>query len=208
MSEKDRAIVLIRHSKRPSLHSIPYEKRPYVELTPEGIALAREYGKSLWDVISDRRIYLLHTPAIRCMMTARAIEDGLSSRGPVNAIVKADPRIKDPIVNLDRFRELRELLGWQNLIGNWLAERIDTSVLQNPVSYSNYLVKLLLGCPYVGDGDVLIVVGHDITLFPLIRTYFKRSLMTIDYMSGVVIKSDDIETKIGFEGRFATISRD
>jgi len=199
MSDRDRTIVVIRHSERPSLRSIPYEKRPGVELTTEGIRMAREFGASLHDLIGDRRIFLLHTPAKRCIMTARALEEGLSSRGPVNTSIRADPKIHDPIIDLDKFRELRESLGWQGMIRNWLGRRIDPGILEDPMQYADMLVGMLLDCHYIERGDVLMVVAHDITLFPLIHTYFGRCITTIGYMNGIVMKSDGDKTDIGFE---------
>jgi broad specificity phosphatase PhoE len=208
MSDKDRTIVVIRHSKRPSLRSIPYDKRPGVELTPEGIVMAREFGESLHDVLGNRRIFLLPTPARRCLMTAMAMEEGLSSRGPVNTAIRADPEIRDPIVSLEKFRELRESFGWHSLIRNWLAGRIDSGILEDPAAYADRLVKMLLDCRYVERGDVLLVIAHDITLFPLIHTYFGRCLTTIDYMNGIVMKSDEERTDIGFDGSIAKITLD
>ncbi|HEU17669.1 MAG TPA: hypothetical protein ENO06_02935 [Methanolinea sp.] len=61
------------------------------------------------------------------------------------------------------------------------------------------LVKLLLECDYIDTGDVLITVAHDITLFPLIHTYFGRCLTTIGFMNGIVMRSNGDRTDIGFE---------
>ena len=206
MPVRDRTIVLIRHSKRPSLASVPYDKRPGVELTPEGIRMAREFGNALYDLIGERRIYLLHTAAKRCQMTARALEEGLSSRGPAITMIRADPEIRDPIVDLEKFRDVRESLGWQGMIQNWLGRRIDPGILEDPETYANMIVKILLDCDYLDSGDVLITVAHDITLFPLIHTYFGRCLTTIGFMNGIVMKADGDRTEIGFEEEIMRLS--
>jgi len=199
MSERDRTIILIRHSHRPSLQKIPYEMRPEVELTPEGITMARQFGEALCDVIPDGRIHLLHTPAKRCLMTATALQEGLSSCDFADITIRSDPEIIDPIVDLEKFREQREYFGWHGLIRNWLGRKIDTGILWNPEEYSERLMELLLECPYVKKGDILLVVAHDITLFPVIHTYFKRCMTTIGYLNGIVMKSDECITEIGFE---------
>lgn len=205
MPGRDRTIVLIRHSKRPSLASVPYDRRPGVGLTPEGITMAREFGNSLYDLIGERRIYLLHTAAKRCQMTARALEEGLSSRGPAITMIRADPEIRDPIVDLEKFRDVRESLGWQGMIKNWLGRKIDPGILEDPETYANMIVRMLLDCDYLDSGDVLITVAHDITLFPLIHTYFRRCLTTIGFMNGVVMRSDGDRTDIGFEEEIVSL---
>ncbi len=206
MPGRDRTVVLIRHSKRPSLAAVPYDRRPEVELTPEGITMAREFGNSLYDLIGDRRIYLLHTAAKRCQMTARALEEGLSSRGPTLTMIRSDPEIRDPIVDLEKFRDVRESFGWQGMIKNWLGRRIDIGILEDPETYAGMIVKLLLDCDYLDSGDVLITVAHDITLFPLIHSYFGRCLTTIGYMNGIVMRSDGDRTEIGFEEEIVSLS--
>jgi len=65
---------------------------------------------------------------------------------------------------------------------------------------------LLLDCDYLDSGDVLITVAHDITLFPLIHSYFGRCLTTIGYMNGIVMRSDGDRTEIGFEEEIVSLS--
>jgi hypothetical protein len=200
LPERERTVILIRHANRPSFEGVPYDIRPHVELTPEGIENARRFGTSLAPVIEGKRIHLLHTPATRCRMTAMAIRDGLSPGNAAGIGIGEAPRIADPVRDLDRFRQLNEQFGWHELIRRWLAGQVDEGVLWNASRYSDLLLKQVLDGTGFLPGEVRIVVAHDITLFPFIHTYFGRCMTTIDYLNGIVVKADTQVMEVGFEG--------
>jgi broad specificity phosphatase PhoE len=178
-----------------------------VELTPEGITNARCFGESLRGAGKDKKIHFLHTPATRCRMTAMAIRDGLSPGMPEDIRIREAPEIIDPVLDLEKFRELHDYYGWHALIGQWLAGKIDEGVLWNPGQFSDELLKRVLDGQDFRPQETRIVVAHDITLFPLIHTYFRRSLTSIDYLNGIVIKTDAGKTDIGFERDILSLRR-
>jgi broad specificity phosphatase PhoE len=178
-----------------------------VELTPEGIANARRFGASLRGAGKDRNIHFLHTPAKRCRMTAMAIRDGLSPGMPEDIRIRESPEIIDPVIDLEKFRELHDYYGWHALIGRWLAGKVDEGVLWTPGQFSDELLKRVLDGQDFRPQETRIVVAHDITLFPLIHTYFRRSLTSIDYLNGIVIKTDAGKTDIGFERDILSLRR-
>ncbi|MDD1711536.1 MAG: histidine phosphatase family protein [Methanoregulaceae archaeon] len=197
--ERERTVILIRHSNRPSFEGVPYHIRPHVELTPEGVENARRFGSSLAPVVEGKRIHLLHTPATRCRMTAMAIREGLSPGKTAGIGIGQAPQIADPVRDLDQFRHLNEQYGWHELIRRWLDGQVDDGVLWNASWYSDELLKQVLNGPGFHSGEVRIVVAHDITLFPLIHTYFGRYMTTIDYLHGIVVKADTEAMEVGFE---------
>lgn len=199
LPERERTVILIRHANRPSFEGVPYDIRPHVEITPEGIENARRFGVSLAPVIEGKRIHLLHTPARRCRMTAMAIRDGLSPGNTAGIGIGDAPHIADPVRDLEEFRRLNEQFGWSELIRRWLAGKIDEGVLWNASRYSEDLLKQVLEGPGFCPGEVRIVVAHDITLFPFIHTYFGRCMTTIGYLDGIVVKADTQTMEVGFD---------
>jgi hypothetical protein len=132
-------------------------------------------------------------------MTAMAIRDGLSPGNTAGISIGEAPIIADPVRDLDRFRHLNEQFGWHELIRRWLAGQVDEGVLWNASRYTDDLLKQVLDGPGFRPGDVRIVVAHDITLFPLIHTYFGRCMTTIDFLNGIVVKADTRTMDVGFE---------
>lgn len=192
-----RTILLLRHSKRDSFQGVPEHIRPTVEITPEGIAMAREFGKALNTVVPGRRLFLGHTIARRCRMTAECIAGGYSSARRIQ-MVEFHREIEEPVVDLSRFKALREELGWQPLMKKWLLGEIPPTILQDPYQYSETLINRLLSFHHMDDGDVFAVIAHDITLFPIVYSVFGKPVTTIDFLNGVVISANTNSAEIMF----------
>ena len=189
-----RTIVLIRHAKRDSFGDIPDHLRDTVGITPEGEGMARELGESIKKIAPDQRLFLGHTVAKRSEMTARSIGDGHSSDNQAK-ILGCEPEIQSPVVNLEKLVEMRNEFGWHELIRKWLRCEIPEDVIVDPRKYADALLQKLLNYPAVRPGDILVVVAHDITLFPLIFSLFGKPLTAIEFLNGVVILADaDVAT--------------
>jgi len=114
-SDTQKTILFLRHSKRNSFAGIPDHLRPGVEITPEGRLMAREFGEALGQVTPGRRLFLAHTIARRCRMTAECICQGYSPASWFPMVEYPD-EIGDPVLDPDAFIDLRERIGWQVLI--------------------------------------------------------------------------------------------
>jgi len=68
-----RTIVLLRHSARNPFDGMPEHLREGVEITPEGVRLARAFGESLKEIFSGNHLFLGHTVALRCRMTTESM---------------------------------------------------------------------------------------------------------------------------------------
>lgn len=192
-----RTILLLRHSKRDSFQGIPEHIRPTIEITPEGVRMATEFGESLSAVAPGRQLFLGHTVARRCQMTAECIAEGYSSPGNVH-MVEYHRQIDEPVVNLPHFVALREELGWQALMKQWLLGMIPLTVMQDPRRYSDTHLTRLLSFPNMGEGDVFAVIAHDITLFPIVYSVFGMPVTTIDFLNGVLISANENTAEIRF----------
>jgi len=195
--KNQKTILLIRHSKRDSFEGIPDHLRNTVGITPEGIVMAREFGESIKQIAPDKRLLLGHTVAKRSEMTARSICEGyLSDNQP--KILGCEPEIKSPVINLEKLVEARNEFGWQELIRRWLEREIPEDTLCNPQKYSDEILGKLLNYPAVHPGDMLVVVAHDITLFPLVFSLFGKPVKAIEFLNGIVISVDTNVAKIRF----------
>lgn len=192
-----RTILLLRHSKRDSFQGVPEHIRPTVEITPEGVRMATEFGESLSAVAPGRQLFLGHTVARRCQMTAECIAEGYSSPGNVH-MVEYHRQIDEPVVNLSQFVALREELGWQALMKQWLLGMIPLTVMQDPRQYSDAHLARLLSFPNMGEGDVFAVIAHDITLFPIVYSVFGMPVTTIEFLNGVLISANENTAEIRF----------
>jgi hypothetical protein len=192
-----RTILLIRHSKRDSFEGIPDHLRNTVGITPEGIVTAREFGESIKQIAPDKRLLLGHTMAKRSEMTARSICEGYSSDNQPK-ILGCEPEIKSPVINLEKLVEARNEFGWQELIRRWLGCEIPEDTLWDPQKYSDEILGKLLNYPAVHPGDMLVVVAHDITLFPLVFSLFGKPVKAIEFLNGIVISVDTKVAKIRF----------
>lgn len=195
--KNQRTILLIRHSKRDSFEGIPDHLRDMVGITPEGIVMAREFGESIKQIAPDKRLFLGHTVAKRSEMTARSICEGYSSNNQPK-ILGCEPEIKSPVINLEKLVEVRNEFGWQELIRRWLGREIPEDTLWDPQKYSDEILGKLLNYPAVRPGDMLVVVAHDITLFPLVFSLFGQPVKAIEFLNGVVISADTNVAKVRF----------
>lgn len=181
-----RTIVLMRHSARNSFYGVPQELREAMDITSEGVFLARAFGESLQEIIMGNDLFLGHTVARRCRMTAEAIADGFASAGRVH-LIGCQPEIESPVVNMDTYVAIRNEIGGPEGIRRWLDNRIPEDALQNPRHYADKILRSLVSFPVAGRNDLLIVVAHDITLFPIISTLFDRKLAAVEFLNGIVI---------------------
>jgi len=192
-----RTILLIRHSNRDSFGGIPDHLRNTVGITPEGMRMAREFGESLKKIAPDKQLFLGHTVAKRSEMTAWSICEGYSSDNQVK-ILGCEPEIKSPVVNLEKLIEMRNEFGWHELIKRWLGREIPEDIIRDSQKYSDEILGKLLNYPTVRPGDILVVVAHDITLFPLVFSLFGKAVKAIEFLNGIVILADANVVKIQF----------
>jgi len=193
-----RTILLIRHSIRESFAGVPDHLYNTVGITPEGSAIAREFGEAIKGIAPDTRLFLSHTVAKRSEMTARSICEGYSS-GNQSKILGCEPEIQSPVVNLEKLVEARNKFGWQELLRRWLGSEIPEEILWDPHKYSDEILGKLLKYPAVRPGDMLVVVAHDITLFPLVFSLFGTHVQAIEFLNGVVISADGNSARIRFK---------
>lgn len=195
--ETDKTIVLIRHSKRDSFEGIPDALREGVEITSEGIGMARLFGESLGQIAPGRPLFLGHTVAHRCKMTAESIRDGYLPSGQVR-ILGCQPAIESLVVDHEKFIALRNEFGLSELIRKWLDREFPETVFRDPHRYSDEILGRLLSFPLDNQGDLLVVVAHDVTIFPIVYSVFGKKVKPVEFLNGIVITTNGQTVKIRF----------
>jgi len=193
-----RTIVLIRHAERESFRGVPPDQCHTVGLTPQGVRMARDFGASVRQIAPDARLLLGHTIAKRCEMTAWSIRDGFSSDGRAR-ILGCEPEIPGPVADMKRLVSLIDERGWPALIERWLDFKLPEEIIGNPRKYSDELLATLLSYPGIRDGEMLVVVAHDMTLYPLVFGLFGKKARAMEFLNGVVISAGRDTAAIRFE---------
>jgi hypothetical protein len=193
-----KTIILIRHSARDSFKGIPDSLREGVEITPEGILMAQSFGESLGTIFPGKRILLGHTIATRCRMTAESISHGYSSPERVR-ILGFLPEVESVVVDPYDYVRLREEFGWQGLMQKWLSLEIPEQTLEHPHKYCEKILARLVSYKEMNDNDILIVIAHDVTLFPIIFSIFGKQVTSLEFLNGLVIT----ENSPGYEIQYA-----
>lgn len=195
--EGRKTIAVIRHSARNSFDGVPNHLRDHVEITPEGILMAREWGATLGKIQQGRTLCLGYTAVLRCRMTAEAICNGYPPGIPVR-ILGCEPEIKSPVINLEGILALINAVGGREVIRRWAYEEISGTLLQNPHRYADGVLRTLFSYRGTGDKDLLVVIAHDITIFPLVLSVFGKILEDVEYLNGMVISMDSDTAEFRF----------
>jgi len=193
----EKTIAILRHSERDSFKGIPHKLRGGVEITREGISMARGFGESLGRVCPGKHLLLGHTIANRCRMTAESIREGFSPAASAR-VLGCEPEIRHPVINLDNFIALKNELGWQELLRKWLGQEIPEGTFLNSHRYSEEVLANLLTFPGIGEKELLVMIAHDITLLPIISTVFGITVNDIGFLNGIVLTADTGTAEIRF----------
>jgi len=199
-----RTIALVRHSARNSFAGIPAHLRDGVEITPEGVRLARAFGGSLGEIFTGDLLLLGHTGALRCRMTTESIGDGDVPADRVR-ILGCQPEIDSPIVDPVKCVSLLTEPGWTDGMKKWLDEEMPVDTLRNPQVYAKDILRKLLGFPTTGEPDLLVVIAHAITLFPIVSSLFGKKITTVEFLNGVVISADTTTDEFRFTDEECTL---
>jgi broad specificity phosphatase PhoE len=205
--KEGRTIVLIRHSERPSFTGIPDNLREGVKITPEGVRMARAFGESLAEIFYGKRILLAHTPACRCKMTAESIGEGYSP-GDCVRVLGSQLEVESVVLDPDQYVMLRDACGWKHLIQRWLKEEIPEHILRNPHNYCEDLVRKLLSFPEMNDDDLLVVVAHDVTIFPIIFSVFGKPVTSLGFLNGVIMTGDPARIQILYSDAESSLKKE
>ncbi|HSQ92814.1 MAG TPA: histidine phosphatase family protein [Methanoregula sp.] len=194
----EKTIVLIRHSHRISFQGIPDHRREGIAITPEGALMARAFGEALAQIVPDKRILLGHTPAKRCRMTAESIGCGYASMDRVR-ILGCRPEVGSVVADPDNYIRLREELGWRDLIRKWLNEELPEKTLENPRAYCDRTLAGLVTFTEMNPDDLMIVIAHDVTIFPILSRVFKKTKTSLEFLNGIVITGSPPTFEIRYE---------
>ena len=195
--ETGRTIVLMRHSHRVSFQGIPDHLREGIEITPEGVLMARAFGESLGNIFPKKHILLGHTPAKRCQMTAESIGHGYACPDRVR-ILGCRPHVGSVVTDPDRYIRLREELGWKSLMEKWLNQEVPGQILENPRTYCDKTLEGLVSFQGMNHDDLLVVIAHDVTILPILSSVFGTTKTSLEFLNGLVIMGGSSAVEIRY----------
>ena len=196
------AVVVLRHSERPSFDGVPMKDWNGVGLTAEGFVPAERLGRSLVDRLGIPRLRSYGWGLMRCQDTSRAIAKGAkdaggyaSFRGEIGFVSPiADRATYDAILGTPRFEEV---------IMDWLGRK-EQGVYLPIDEYSSLILRQLLRVSE-GEGEAAVVIAtHDLHILPIVSSIFGRPIRNVGYLDGPVLRMDGEEVHAGFEGSWST----
>jgi hypothetical protein len=119
-------------------------------------------------------------------MTAESIGHGFASPDRVR-ILGCYPEIGSILADPDEYIRLREELGWQRLMHKWLNREIPEQTLENPHTYCDTTLAGLVSLPGMNQEDLLVVIAHDVTIFPIVFSVFGTTITSLEFLNGLVI---------------------
>ncbi|RPI38774.1 MAG: hypothetical protein EHM53_08010 [Methanoregulaceae archaeon] len=159
--------------------------------------MARAFGESLGKIVPKKHILLGHTPAKRCRMTAESISQGYALPDQVR-ILGCHPEVGSVVADPDNYIRLREELGWQCLMQKWLNLEIPGQTLENPHTYCDKTLAGLVSFTGLNHDDLLVVIAHDVTIFPILFSVFGKPVTSIGFLNGLVITGDSANVHIRY----------
>lgn len=203
--EKNRTVLLIRHSERPSFKGIPEEKKDEVELTPKGIEMAREFGRGIKQIFPEKKLRIYNSYPKRCHMTAISILEGAKEiNNRVICYEYNSPPLKSPVCNRDEYNRIKKNYEWNELINEWMEKRIPSTALVPAEEHAKDTLKTLLRANLCTSGEMAVYITYDMAIFPLIYYLFNINKQ-VKFLDGIVMKVDDVGLDVGFNGETRSI---
>ncbi len=188
---------IVRHSER--FYSAEQGTEPFMGLTPAGMQCAMEMGKNL----PPAKLPRLYSSLIgRCIETAYLIDKGFSRKNGVHLAHNQSHEVLAPfyIKNIEKALGLLKERGTTTYIRDWFDNRIDQSIMENPESTADILIKFMLNrMAEMKEDEMVICISHDWNIFPLKEFALDlphEEAGDIGYLDGVVFFEQDNQAYI------------
>ncbi|MCP3944599.1 MAG: histidine phosphatase family protein [Desulfobacteraceae bacterium] len=184
--------VIIRHSDR--CFSKEAKMEAFMGLTEVGKSFALELGKALPKNPVPK---LFSSYRGRCIETAYLIDKGYTQQHKIFVPhnITSDHLAPFYIKDSKKVIRMMEAQGTEHFIRNWLDNKIDKEIMENPENTSAILSQYMIDrLKQLNDNEIAICVSHDWNIFPLKE--FKLGLDhetkgDVGYLDGVVFYEND-----------------
>jgi broad specificity phosphatase PhoE len=192
-------IAFLRHASRNSLIGMTQAQRDAEPINATGTAEATAMGQAIKKVgmpISG----CMWLGSYRAEQTARALAASLG--------VSAE-RLQElngvPLVRLKGYESFKEKHGWEETLRRWLHGSVPTDVMASPLTVVESMVHKSLSESHLlpSEGQLLIIVTHDLFVFAMLTVVKKKVSNAIPYMGGIVLAWEEMimEDRIQARGK-------
>lgn len=179
------AAVLMRHSARGPITDIL--RALEIPLSPEGVAVARVFGRAL----PHRHVLLRHSPVPRCAQTAECVAEGVREAGGIAVLQGPDDRLGGPYVVDSLAVALKSAELGSGFVTAWREGHLPATIIQ-PLADA---AREQLGCALealrgAGPGELHILVTHDwnvLTVREATLGVRHEEAGWVDFLDGVVV---------------------
>ena len=190
-------VIVIRHSERPSFGKMPVEQWDHVTITERGRTAARSFGKAISDRRRNHKLRVHSWGLKRCVDTAECIADGAKEAGYHSPGV-TPLHIKPPVADNEAYNNLMRKGVWTEMLLGWLGEGTYESLVPMH-EYATEVLTQLLDEDFSARGETTIIATHDLNIFPLVSYLQRKPVTKVDFLDGMVLKSDGKDVHVGFD---------
>lgn len=192
-------LIIVRHSERPSFGGMPVEEWDFVTINERGRSAATSFGRALAERRKDQKLDVRSWGLRRCVETAECIAAGAKEVG-YHAPQVTPLGLRGPVSDIEAYNDLMRRGVWTEMLTGWLGRGAYESMV--PMNeYASEVLSALLNSEFHARqrGDTTIIATHDINILPLATFLHKRPVMKVDFLDGIVLKSDGVNVHVGFE---------
>jgi broad specificity phosphatase PhoE len=162
--ENSKIILILRHSHRNEISTL--EKGHKERLTPQGHAIAKQFGENL---PNNRSIKLYHSIIWRCEETAEAIHEGFKSIGGTSELKgKLDPLSTIGITDKDFFLNVFNNVSALDVLYRWAVGFYNPNVWRSFIEYCKWTAQIILDqVKNSPENGLDIFITHDFNVLTL-----------------------------------------
>ena len=195
LPSKERTIILIRHSERPSLEGIPISAWNGIGLTERGVEAAGDFGRELAGAVNGANLRVYGWGLQRCIDTANAIAEGAEKAGG-SVVDRRVLRLKSPIADRAGYEAAQMSGQWMETVEDWLRGGLGSPMV--PIhEYGPEILRSLLDPTVSVSGETSVVVTHDLQIMAFSSHLFGVPTGWPDFLDGPVMKADDSDMQAG-----------
>ena len=199
---RGRAVVVLRHSERPSFDGVPMKDWNGVGLTPEGFEAAERLGRSLVERLGISNLRSYGWGLKRCQDTSRAIAKGAKDAGGLAAF-KGEIGFVSPIADRTTYDAILGTPRFEGVIMDWLRRK-EQGVYVPIDKYSSLILGQLIKVNERESEAAIVIATHDLHILPIVSSIFGRPIRNVGYLDGPVLRMDGEAVHAGFEGSWST----
>jgi broad specificity phosphatase PhoE len=202
----DRTVLIVRHSERPSFDNLPIGAWDSVGLTERGIEAARDLGRALAQEEGIHTFGAYGWGLKRCIDTADAVAAGAKESG-CRISGQGTLAFTSPIADRRKYDVALGSGHWEEFVDDWLRGRAQDGALVPADRFATGFLRELFDRQLPESEGVSLIVTHDLQIYPLVGFLLGIPIRKLDFLNGLIIKTDPRHVRVGFDGTVRSLNR-